>query len=98
MQRVHFLEFHLGRQWRESVGMETECPYPGGFQARTFTYTPEYFAVKHYSHFITKGSQVVAYKAQGDDRMPVLVSRTPEGKYVVVAGNFKERFLRWWSR
>ena len=38
----------------------------------------------------TKGSQVVAYKAQGDDRMPVLVSRTPEGKYVVVAGNFKD--------
>lgn len=59
-------------------------------KARTFTYTPEYFAVKHYSHFITKGSQVVAYKAQGDDRMPVLVSRTPEGKYVVVAGNFKD--------
>ena len=71
-------------------GDGNRMPYSGGFQARTFTYTPEYFAVKHYSHFITKGSQVVAYKAQGDDRMPVLVSRTPEGKYVVVAGNFKD--------
>ena len=59
-------------------------------KARTFTYTPEYFAVKHYSHFIAPGTKVVAYKAQGEDRMPVLACKTPEGKYVVVAGNFKD--------
>ena len=33
---------------------------------------------------------MVAYKGQGEDKMPVLVCRTPEGKYVVVAGNFKD--------
>ncbi len=59
-------------------------------ETRTFAYTPEYFAVKHYARFIAKGSRVVAHKAQGDDGMPVLVCRGPEGKYVVVAGNFKD--------
>ncbi len=59
-------------------------------ETRTFAYTPEYFAVKHYARFITEGSRVVAHKAQGDDKMPVLVCLTPEGKYVVVAGNFKD--------
>ena len=59
-------------------------------KTRKFTFTPEYFAVKHYSHFIAEGTQIVAYKAQGEDRMPVLVGKTAEGKYVVVAGNFKD--------
>ena len=59
-------------------------------KTRKFTYTPEYYAVKHYSHFIGKGTEIVGYKGQGEDLMPVLVGRTAEGKYVVVAGNFKD--------
>ena len=59
-------------------------------KTRKFTYTPEYYAVKHYSHFISKGTEIVGYKGQGDDLMPVLVGRTSDGKYVVVAGNFKD--------
>lgn len=59
-------------------------------KTRTFTYTPEYFAVKHYAHYITSGSEVLAYKPEGDDKKPVLVVKTPAQKYVVIAGNFKE--------
>lgn len=59
-------------------------------RTRTFTYTPEYFAVKHYAHYIASGSEVLAYKPEGDDKKPVLVVRTPAKKYVVIAGNFKE--------
>ncbi len=59
-------------------------------KTRTYTYTPEYYAAQHYSRFITPGSRVVAYKPEGNDKMPVLVVKNPEGKYVVVAGNFKE--------
>lgn len=70
--------------------METECPYPGGFQGTHVYLYSGVFCREALQPFHTKGSQVVAYKAQGDDRMPVLVSRTPEGKYVVVAGNFKD--------
>lgn len=59
-------------------------------KTRTFTYTPEYFAVKHYAHYIASGSEVLAYKPEGDDKKPVLVVKTPAQKYVVIAGNFKE--------
>lgn len=54
----------------------------------TATYTPEYYAVKHYSHFITPGSILLGYRATGEAKTPVLVYLTPQQKYVVVAGNF----------
>lgn len=57
---------------------------------RTFTYTPEYYAVKHYAHFISEGSKIIAYKPLGDDKMPVLVSLNTSGKYVITAGNFSD--------
>lgn len=55
---------------------------------RTFTYTPEYHAVRHYTNFIAPGSKVVGFKDQGSDKKPILVTVNPQGKYVVVAGNF----------
>ncbi len=59
-------------------------------EKRTFTYTPEYYAVKHYAHFISPGAEIVAYKPEGEDKLPVLVVKTPEQKWVVIAGNFKD--------
>lgn len=55
---------------------------------RTATYTPEYYAVKHYTHFITDGTEVVAYKGQGSDKLPVLIVKLPTKKYAVITGNF----------
>ncbi|MCI9284506.1 MAG: glycoside hydrolase family 30 protein [Muribaculaceae bacterium] len=55
---------------------------------RTYEYVPEWHAYRHYSHFIREGAGIVGFKPTGDDRTPVLVAVTPEGKYVVVAGNF----------
>lgn len=57
-------------------------------KARTLTYTPEYYAVKHYTHFVVPGSQVVAYAPAKEEKTPVLVVRIPQAAYVVVAGNF----------
>ena len=57
---------------------------------RTAIYTPEYHAVRHYAGFIAPGTDIVAYKALGDDNKPVLVARTAEGKHIVFAGNFKD--------
>lgn len=54
----------------------------------TSTYTPEYFAVKHYSHYIQPGSRIVAYKAAREGNTPMLILMTPQKKYVVIAGNF----------
>ena len=56
-------------------------------KARTFTYTPEYYAVKHYAHYIGAGAEIVSYKPEGEDKKPVLVVRTPERKWIVIAAN-----------
>ncbi|MCM1224137.1 MAG: hypothetical protein NC548_57760, partial [Lachnospiraceae bacterium] len=57
---------------------------------RTFEYVPEWQAYRHYSHFIRENAKIVGFQASGDERTPVLVAVTPEGKYVVVAGNFSD--------
>lgn len=56
----------------------------------TATFTPEYYAVKHYSNKVVPGSKVLRYKGIGEDRKPVMVLLTPENKYLVIAGNFKD--------
>ena len=52
----------------------------------TFTYTPEYYAVKHFSHFVAPGSRMVGYAPDGD--MPGIVFRTQAGRHIVMAANF----------
>lgn len=54
----------------------------------TFVYTPEYYAVKHYSYFIAEGTEIVAWKGQKEDRLPVLIVKLKAKKYAVMAGNF----------
>lgn len=53
---------------------------------KTFELTPEYYAVKHYAHFVTAGTKLL-YAAGSFDRTPLAVFLTPGGKHVVVAGN-----------
>jgi glucosylceramidase len=36
----------------------------------------------------------LSFKEAGNDKKPVLVFQTPEGKYVIVAGNFKDTAQR----
>ena len=52
---------------------------------KTFELTPEYYAVMHYTHFVTAGTKLL-YAAGSFERTPVAVFLTPEGKHVVVAG------------
>lgn len=55
---------------------------------RTFRYTAEYYAVKHFTHYVAPGSQMVGYSPKSEGNTPVVVYLTPENKYVVIAGNF----------
>lgn len=59
-------------------------------RARTFTYTPEYYAAKHYCQVVRPGCRIVGYLPEKGSKMPVLVVRTPEGKLAVLAGNFSD--------
>lgn len=57
-------------------------------KTKTLTYTPEYYAARHFSHFIGAGTTIVAYRAGEADKLPMLVAASAPGKYVVLAGNF----------
>ena len=54
---------------------------------KTAELTPEYYAVMHYSHFVTGGTKLLNSINGRFGPAPVAVFLTPEGKYVVVAEN-----------
>ncbi len=60
-------------------------------KTRKFRYTAEYYAVKHFSHFVAPGSEMVGYYPIDANRTMAVVYRTAEGKYVVVAGNQSDK-------
>ena len=57
---------------------------------RKATLTPEYDAARHYCQFLPKGSRIVGWKGDQKGTMPVLVAVNPQGKHVVIAGNFAD--------
>lgn len=60
-------------------------------------YTAEFFAYKHFSHFIAPGDEMVAYAGRNYSKTPVVVyKKKSKGAksvpgYVVVAGNFTDK-------
>lgn len=54
-------------------------------------YTPEYYAYKHFSHFVAPGSVMIGYspRQKGNNSMAVLF-RTPLQQYVLICGNFND--------
>ena len=54
------------------------------------TYTPEYFAVKHFCNKVVPGTKVLTFKEPGDDKLPTMILQTPDGKFLVIAGNFND--------
>jgi len=71
-------------EWKQNALIRVDS------RKRSFTYTPEYYAVKHYCQVIDPGSHIVAYRPEKEDKMPVLVVKTPQGRYAVIAGNFDD--------
>lgn len=59
-------------------------------KTRRMRYTAEYYAYKHFSHFISKGTEMVAYSGREHSNMPIVVFR--KGKsYIITAGNFSDK-------
>ncbi len=67
--------------WRQNALVELDET------ARTVRYTPEFHAVKHFSHFIAPGARIVGYSKGGADLPVVLVARNADGTHVAVAAN-----------
>lgn len=58
-------------------------------ETRSYRYTPEYFAVRHFSNAITPQSRMIGYTPfSGENKTIAIAYSTPEGKTIIVAGNF----------
>ena len=58
---------------------------------RSHRYTPEFYAVKHFSHFVEPGSQMLAYASREDTKgTPIIVFRRPDQRRVVVMANLTD--------
>ena len=52
----------------------------------TYRYTPEYYAYKHFSHFVEPGSTLLAFYPIKDGLQAIVFQR-PDGKRIVICGN-----------
>lgn len=57
---------------------------------KTATFTPEYYAVMHYTHFLTPESTILRFSNDKEDKTAVLIAKNASGKYLVFAGNFND--------
>lgn len=60
-------------------------------KTRKMRYTAEYYAYKHFSHFVTKGTEMIAYAGRDYSKTPVVAFRDKTGRYIVTAGNFTDK-------
>lgn len=60
-------------------------------ETRSFRYTPEYYAVMHFSNAIPPKSKMNGYAPMSSDNKTIAIAyRTPDGTQVIVAGNFND--------
>ena len=59
-------------------------------KTREMRYTAEYYAYKHFSHFVTPGATMIGYSGREHAQTPIVVYRTSKGM-VTIAGNFTDQ-------
>ena len=59
-------------------------------KTRKMRYTAEYYAYKHFSHFVQKGTEMLAYAGREYSKTPVVVFKDKKGQYIVTVGNFTD--------
>ena len=68
--------------WRQNALIQVDS------QKRTYRYTAEYYAVKHFSRFVEPGSRVVAFKPWAKESgTQAIVFQRPASGHVVICGN-----------
>lgn len=58
-------------------------------RTRIMRYTPEYYAYKHFCHFVVHGTEMVGYAGREKSKTPVVVFRNGKS-FIVIAGNFTD--------
>ena len=78
--------FILCDQGRSAWGWKQNALVQVRSANRTYRYTPEYYAYKHFSHFVEPGSTLLAFYPQKDGVQAIVFQR-PDGKRVIICGN-----------
>ena len=73
--------------WKQNALVQVNTsPTGGDREGATYRYTPEYYAYKHFSHFVEPGSTLLAFYPIKDG-LQFIVFLRPDGKRVVICGN-----------
>ena len=68
--------------WRQNALIQVDS------ERKTYRYTAEYYAVKHFTHFVTPGSRMIAFWPWSQEtNTQAIAFQRPNGKRVVIAGN-----------
>ena len=78
--------FILCDQGRSAWGWKQNALVQVRSANRTYRYTPEYYAYKHFSHFVEPGSTLLAFYPIKEGLQAIVFQR-PDGKRVVICGN-----------
>ena len=68
--------------WKQNALIQVDS------HTRQMRYTAEYYAYKHFSHFVEPGTRMVGYAGRNHSNTPIVVFRNAAGKHIVTAGNF----------
>ena len=69
--------------WRQNALVQVDS------KTRKPRYTAEFYAYKHFSHFIARGTEMIAYAGREYSSTPVTVFRSASS-YIITAGNFTD--------
>jgi glucosylceramidase len=73
--------------WKQNALVQViTAPVGGSQEGATYRYTPEYYAYKHFSHFVEPGSTLLAFYPLKEGLQAIVFQR-PDGKRVVICGN-----------
>lgn len=68
--------------WKQNALIQVDS------QTRTYRYTAEYYAVKHFSNQVPPGSRVLVYSSKDETQgFPLIAFVRPDGKRVIIVGN-----------
>ena len=82
--------FLLPKRGRSPWGWEQNALVELDPVTRKVRYTPEYYAVKHFTNIVDQGAEILDYSYDEGKRVSLLAVRNPDGKYAVIAGNFSD--------
>ena len=84
----YFWNFILCDQGQSKWGWKQNALIQVNSVTRNYRYTPEFYAVKHFSNLIAPGSRMLGYvPREQTDGVPIIVFQRPDNRYVIIAGN-----------